>query len=132
MVALLLLCLVGVALAQTPLPCTTPPQWEASLFDNNEERQFGLEGRLSYDSIYHRERIIDEVDEATEEEFFDNIALFDLKVEYIYNFKARNCTRRPLTRPWRDLGVRGNDTSYGEAYVGSSAVSGAGMLVTIW
>ena len=132
MFAVLLLCLVGLTLAQLPPPCTTPPQWEASIYDSNEEQNFGLEGRLTYDATYHRERIIDEVEEGAEDDFYDNIALFDLKVEFIYNFKARNCTRRPITRPWRDLGVRGNDTSYGEAYIGSSAVPGAGLLITIW
>ena len=54
------------------------------------------------------------------------------KVEFIYNFRARNCTRREITRPWRDFGIRANDTSYGEAYIGTSALPGAGILVTIW
>lgn len=132
MFAVLLACLVAVTLAQVPPPCTTPPQWEANVFDSNEERHFGLEGRLTYDATYRRERIIDEVEAGTEDEYFDNIALFDLQVEFIYNFKARNCTRRQITRPWRDFGVRANDTSYGEAYIGSSAVPGAGILITIW
>jgi hypothetical protein len=88
MFAVLVFCLIGTAVAQRPVPCTTPPQWEASIYDTNEQQRFGLEGRLTYDAIYHRERIIDEVQEGTEDEYFDNIALFDLKVEFSYNFKT--------------------------------------------
>ncbi len=132
MFAILLLCLVGLTLAQQPVPCTSPPQWEARLFDTNEEQNLVVVGRLSYDATYHRERIIDEVEEGTLVDNYDTVALFDLKVEFIYNFRARNCTRREITRPWRDFGIRANDTSYGEAYIGSSAVPGANVLVTIW
>ena len=132
MLAILLLGLVAVTLAQQPVPCTSPPQWEARLFDSNEEEDFTVVGRLSYDSTYHRERLIDEVEDGTKVDNYDSIALYDLGVEYVYNFRLRNCTRQPLTRPWRDFGVRPNATSYGEAYIGSSAVPGAGMLVTIW
>jgi hypothetical protein len=132
MFAVLVLCLVGIALAQKPQPCSAPPQWEARIFDINEEQKFAVEGKLSYDAVYHRERLVDEVDEGTQEDFYDTVSLFDSKVEYVYNFKARNCTRREIMRPWRDFGIRPDARSYGEAYVGSSAFPGAGVLVTIW
>jgi hypothetical protein len=128
----LFLCLVGIAVAQRPVPCTTPQQWEARVFDFDEKEQFRMEGRLSYDAVYHRERLADEVDEPGQRDFYETLALFDSQIEFIYNFRARNCTRRPITRPWRDFGIRANDTSYGEAYIGSSVFPGAGILVTIW
>lgn len=132
MYAALVLCLIGMAVAQQPTPCTSPPQWEARIFDTNEEQNLVIVGRFSYDSIYHRERLIDEIEEGTTVDNYDTVSLFDLQVEYAYNFRARNCTRRPITRAWRDFGIRPTDTSYGEAYVGSSSVPGAGMLVTLW
>jgi hypothetical protein len=132
MYAALLLCLIGMAVAQRPVPCVTPPQWEGRIFDSNEQQKLGIQGRLSYDSVYHRERLIEEVEDGTLVDNYDTVALFDLKVEFVYNFRARNCTRREITRPWRDFGIRANDTSYGEAYIGSSAVPGANILVTIW
>ena len=132
MIAILLLCLVGIAVAQQPVPCTTPPQWEGRIYDTDVLRDWAIQGRLSYDATYHRERLIDEVEAGTQDDFYDTVALFDLQVEFSYNFRARNCTRRPITRPWRDFGIRANATSYGEAYVGSSAVPGAGILVTLW
>ncbi len=132
MLAVVLLCLVGIAVAQRPQPCITPPQWEARLFDTNEEQGWVVRGRLSYDAANHRERLIDDVEEGSQDDTYDTVALFDLQVEFIYNFRARNCTRRQLTRPWRDVGIRANDTSYGEAYIGASAVPGANVLVTIW
>jgi hypothetical protein len=132
MFAVLVFCLIGMVVAQQPVPCTSPPQWEASIFDTNEQQRIGLEGRLTYDAVYHRERIIEEVQEGTQDDHYDTISLFDLKVDFIYNFKTHNCTRREITRPWRDFGIRPTDTSYGEAYIGSSAIPGAGALVTIW
>ena len=132
MLPVLLLCLVAIAAAQVPVPCTSPPQWEARIFDSNEEQNFDLLGRLSYDSLYHRERLIDEEDDAGDQDQFDTVSLFDLQVEFVFNFHTRNCSRRALTRPWRDFGIRANATSYGEAYIGASAVPGAGILATIW
>ena len=132
MFAVLALCLVAIAAAQRPQPCITPPQWEARIFDSNEQQGFTVEGRLSYDATYRRERLVDEIDEGTTANYFDTVALFDLQTEFVYNFRFRNCSRRTITRPWRDFGIRANDTSYGEAYIGASAVPGGNILVTIW
>jgi len=132
MFAVLALCLISVAVAQRPHPCSTPPQWEGRIFDINEQQKFAVEGRLSYDATYRRERLVEEIEEGTQDDFYDTIALFDSRVEFVYNFKARNCTRREIQRPWRDFGIRPTDESYGEAYVGSSGAPGAGVLVTIW
>lgn len=132
MFSLVVLCLVGVALAQRPQPCTSPPQWEAQISDYNEEERFGLQGKLSYDSVYRRERLVEEVEEGTDREFYDRLALFQSQIEFVYNFKTRNCTRQPITRAWRDFGIQPDATSYGEAYIGSSVFPGTGLLVTIW
>lgn len=132
MFAVLVLCLIGMVVAQRPVPCTTPPQWEGRIFEVDEKQDFRLEGLFSYDATYRRERIADEIDEGDSRDFFDVLALFDSKVEFVYNFRARNCTRREITRAWRDFGIRANDTSFGEAYIGSSAFPGSGVLVTIW
>ncbi len=132
MFAALLLCLVGIVVAQRPIPCTSPPQWEGRVFDFNEQQRVVVRGRLSYDSLYQRERLAEEVDVGSQDDFFDVISLFESKVEFVFNYRARNCTRRPITRAWRDFGIRANDTSYGEAYIGSSIFPGTGLLVTIW
>jgi hypothetical protein len=51
MYTILLLCLVDIAAAQQPRPCTSPPQWEGRRFDSNEQRKATLRGRVSYDSV---------------------------------------------------------------------------------
>lgn len=129
---ILVLCLLGFVAAQQPTPCTTPPQWEASIFEVNEQRRVMARARLSYDATYHRERVIEEIDVGRQESFFDIIALFDSKLEFIYDLRNHNCTRRPLTRAWRDFGIRPNATSFGESYIGSSALPAANVLVTLW
>jgi hypothetical protein len=132
MFGVLLLCLIGLAVAQQPQPCITPTQWEGNFFDINEQRGVMVRGRLSYDALYHRERLVDEIDVGRNESFYDTISLFDAQIEYVYNFRFRNCTRRPLTRPWRNSGIPATDRSLGEAYVGTSSAPAAGILVTLW
>ncbi|CAF0959794.1 unnamed protein product [Rotaria magnacalcarata] len=130
--AILLLCVVGFVAAQQPQPCVTPQQWEANLFDYSEPNRFMVRGRLSYDATNHRERLLEEVEVGNDREYYDVIALFDLQTEFIYNYKAHNCSRQPLTRPWRDFGIRPDARSFGEAYIGTSALPGLGLLVTMW
>jgi len=132
MFIVLLLCLVGIAVAQQPVPCTSPPQWEGRIFDSNEKQNATLQGRISYDSVYHRTRVLETIQISGEEITFDIINLYEAKIEFIYDLKYQNCTRRAITEPWRDLGILPDDRSYGEAYIGSSALPGGGLLVTIW
>lgn len=132
MYTILVLCLLGFVAAQVPQPCVTPQQWEANVFETNEQQRVLVRARLSYDAVYHRERVIEEVDVGRQDTVYEIIALYESQIEYIYDFKARNCTRRPLTRPWRDFGIRPNARFVGEAYVGSSAVPAASILVTLW
>ena len=98
----------------------------------NENEKFSAEDKLSDVSVCHRERLVDEVDEGSQEAFYETIALFNSKIEFIFNFKTRTCARRELTRPWRDFGIRPTDRSYGEAYIGSAVTPDTGVLVTIW
>lgn len=46
--------------------------------------------------------------------------------------KTKECTKQAITRPWIDVGVPANATNLGESYIGSSAVPGGNLLVTIW
>jgi hypothetical protein len=132
MYAILALCLVAFAAAQQPVPCVTPPQWEANFFELNEQQRTMVRGRLTYDSVYHRERVVEEVDVGPQVTRNEILALFDSQIQYTFDFRTRTCTRAPITRAWRNFGIRPNATSFGEAYVGSSALPSAGILVTIW
>ncbi len=132
MYAILALYLLGLVAAQTPIPCTTPQQWEANIFEINEQQRVRVRARLSYDAVNRRERALEEADVGQQDNSYEIIALFNSQIEYVYDFKARNCTRRPLTRPWRDFGIRPDARSLGEAYVGTSALPSAGVLATLW
>jgi hypothetical protein len=132
MLAIFALCLVGVIVGQQPRPCQTPPQWEAFIFDTNDQEKSTIRGRLSYDATNHRERILEDVVIGSQNTSYDRIALFDVKVEYIYDFNTQNCTRRALTRPWRDFGIRPDAKSYGQAYVGTGIIPDLGFLVSLW
>lgn len=123
---------VSVVYSQVPTPCVTPPQWEARYFAYDEARQDVIRALLTYDSIYKRERIIDEFTLNQQDDFYDSLYLHNQNIEYRYNFKTKQCTKQALTRPWRDIGIPVNATSLGESYIGSSAVPNANLLTTIW
>ena len=59
-----------------------------------------IRAHISYDSVYKRERIIEEFRLGQEDDYFDVIRLFNQKIEYVFNLKARNCTKRAITRDW--------------------------------
>ncbi len=61
MLSLGILCLIGAAAAQVPRPCTSPRQWEARVHSFNPNLDADLLGRLSYDSVYQRTRILQNV-----------------------------------------------------------------------
>lgn len=119
-------------LCQVPVPCSTPAQWEARFFSYDEFQHDTISARLSYDAIYKRERVIEEFQLGKEDDFYDVLYLYNQKVEYRYNLKTKECQKLPITREWRDYGIPANSTSLGESYIGSSAVPGANLLVTIW
>jgi hypothetical protein len=129
---LFIFCLVSLAIAQVPLPCSTPPQWEARIYSVNEQQKLIVSGKWSYDSVYRRVRILQDIHSADDESYFDILRLFESKIEFVLNVKTGNCTRQPLLRPWRDIGIQPGAINRGEAYLGSSAFPGAGLLVTIW
>ncbi|CAF2488201.1 unnamed protein product [Rotaria sp. Silwood2] len=132
MFTIFLLCLIGVAVAQQPTPCTSPSQWEGRIFDSNEKQKTTLRGRISYDSAYHRVRVVETIDASSQEMAFDVLTLYDAKIEFVYDLKSQQCTRREVTQPWRDFGILPDARSYGEAYIGSSALPETGLLITIW
>ncbi|CAF1036801.1 unnamed protein product [Rotaria sp. Silwood1] len=106
MFSIFLLSLIGVVVAQQPRPCASPSQWEALIIDHINDEKITVQGKLSYDSLYQRERFIEEV-VVGDDYYYETIALFQAQLE-------------PDAR------------SYGEAYIGSSASPSTGLLVTIW
>jgi hypothetical protein len=129
---LALLLSISAILAQKPVPCTSPLQWGARTFEYDEEKQFFLRGYISYDAIYKRTRTIDEWILQNDREAFDTLRIYNSNIEYVYDLRKRTCVSQPITRAWRDFGIPVNATSYGENYVGSSAVPNANLLTTAW
>lgn len=131
MLSIVLLFLVGLVVAQQPRPCTSPSQWEARVISHINNENITVQGKLSYDSVYQRERFIEQV-VVGDDYYYETIVLFQVRLEFVINLTARNCSRLPLTRPWRDFSIRPDAHSYGEAYIGSSASPSTGLLITMW
>ncbi|CAF0898910.1 unnamed protein product [Brachionus calyciflorus] len=117
---------------QKPVPCTSPPQWEARVFSYDPFQKDTIMARITYDAIYKRERIVEEVKLGDQDDFYDVLYLHNQQIEYRFNFKTKECTKQAITRPWRDFGIPANATSNGESYIGSSAVPNANVLLTLW
>lgn len=132
MFTIVLLCLVGIVAAQQPKPCASPSQWEGRIFDSNEKQRGTVRGRISYDAIYHRVRVIEEIEVGSQDFAYDVLTLVDAGLEFIYDLRAHKCSRVKITDPWRDYGILPDAKSYGEAYIGSSAFPDTGVLITIW
>ncbi|CAF5162703.1 unnamed protein product, partial [Rotaria magnacalcarata] len=56
MLPIVLLFLVGLVVAPQPRPCTSPSQWEARIISHINNENITVQGKLSYDSVYQRER----------------------------------------------------------------------------
>jgi len=87
-------------IAQRPTPCTTPPQWSARFMEYNRADGTFFQGKISYDSIYKRERTIEEVQLGKNQTFYDILRLYNSKVEYVLDIVAKTCITRSLTRDW--------------------------------
>lgn len=78
-------------------------------------------------------RRIEFFEEGQEKDAFDLLVLHKLNVEYVYNFKTKNCTKySPLRHEWRDFGIPKDAKYIGDAYIGSSGIPRAGLLTTFW
>ena len=98
---IILLCLtVSTVMAQVPTPCVSPPQWEARYFGYDENRNEVVRAKITYDSIYKRERVIDEFQLGAQDDFYDTLYLHNQNVQYRYNFKTKICVKEPNTRTW--------------------------------
>lgn len=129
---LFLLGLINLVAAQEPRPCFSPPQWESRIYTRYDAEKSSVAARLSYDSVYQRIRVLQDLTFSGVTNHLDIVRLFQAKLEFILDLKTNNCTRGPLERAWRDIGQLPDAQSLGEAYIGSSGVSGAGIRVTLW
>jgi len=132
MLAFFALCLIGLTVAQQPRPCITPSQWEARVHGYNNQQDMVVNGKISYDSVYHRVRIIEDIRFGNNDTLYDILELFQAKLLFVVDGNTGICSRYPITEMWRDFGIQPDARSLGEAYIGTSAIPGAGLLITIW
>jgi hypothetical protein len=85
-------------------------QWESRYFEYDRKTDFFSRGKIVYDAINQRERVIDEVVLGSDKEFYDVLYLHALQTEFRYSFKTRNCTAQKITRDWRDFRIPDNAT----------------------
>jgi hypothetical protein len=125
------LCLVVVS-AQRPSRCVSPPQWEGRLIEIDPSKRFERRANLSYDATNQRVRTIDEIEEGSERDFYDEISLFEKKIHYSVNLKTRQCNKTALDKEFRPVEVPLFANFTDEVYLGISGLIGAGVLENIF
>jgi len=116
-----------------PEPCYAPPQWNSKFSESNQKKNYYIRASsYSYDAIFQRERIIDEIYANDTKEAHDILYLHKQQLKYKLNLKTRECTIEPIARPWRDIHIPYNAQSLGQSYIGSGQLYGAGLLTNEW
>jgi hypothetical protein len=69
------------------------------------KKDFFSRGKIFYDAINQRERVIDEVILGSDKEFYDVLYLHSLQTEFRYSFKNKTCQVQKTTRDWRDFRI---------------------------
>ncbi|CAH1793273.1 unnamed protein product [Owenia fusiformis] len=129
---LFVLSLVAVAFGQGPQRCETPKQWEGEITMHDHTDGIETRAKLTYDGVGERTRWVDRVFLNGKTEFYDTLRLHRENVEYVVDLRTKKCERRPLTERFRVFEIPLGAKSMGEAYVGSSALLGSGVLVGLW
>jgi hypothetical protein len=78
MLSLFAFCLITVAVAQVPRPCTSPPQWEVRIHSSYEQQKLTASAKLSYDSVYQRVRILEDIQFGNDDDYYNIIRLFPM------------------------------------------------------
>ncbi|KAL4237795.1 Mammalian ependymin-related protein 1 [Mactra antiquata] len=129
---LAVICLAVYCAAQTPEPCQSPQQWEGRIFRSDRTKQEAMIGKVSYDETNKRVRIIEEVEQGTEKDYYDVLWLHNIQREYRFNLKTRKCNVTTLMRPFRPFGVPPFAKFVFEAEIGAAGVPGESLIAQTW
>lgn len=83
-----------------------------------------MRARLTYDAVFKRERVIDEVYTNSSKEHYDIIYLHQEQKQYKLNLKTRECSIENITRPWRNIAIPESAQSLGQSYIGTGQLPG--------
>ncbi|XP_060072811.1 mammalian ependymin-related protein 1-like [Ylistrum balloti] len=107
-VALVLCFAVSTVLAQAPVPCNSPPQWEGRELRVDYSQKYEEYRRIFYDETNKRTRTIAEVELNSTKEFYDVLDLYSTNQRYSINMRTRQCNVSVIDRPFRYRGVHPN------------------------
>ena len=86
----------------------------------------------SYDSVFKREKIVQETNVNGKLDAGEYIRLYSQNLEYFYNYNSKQCTKNTIKTTFREFGVPAGATYAGQAYYGASAVQGGSLLAQVW
>ncbi|XP_062502250.1 mammalian ependymin-related protein 1-like [Corticium candelabrum] len=123
---------LAIAAAQVPKACETPPVWHGIEVGKDYDSQFERRRTLHYDEPNERVHFIDYDKVNTTYETHIELFLHKQKEHYSVDLRTGQCTRSPLTEPFRPFSIPPTARFVGEFVLGSTAVAGAGAIVDVW
>ena len=94
-------------------------------------KSFKLEGLISYDAVYRRQRFVWKEKIGNQFQEIDRLFLEKQKVLYEFNVLTKKCSKIENFE-WKDYSVPLTSTFLGSSYIGSSAVPNANILTNAW
>ncbi|XP_033736126.1 mammalian ependymin-related protein 1-like [Pecten maximus] len=128
-VTLVFLSVVGAVFGQVPVPCSSPPQWQARERVAEFGKDFEEWHKVYYDGSSGRERNIAEIEDNSTREFFDILTLYNENKRYSINMKTKQCNVTAINRPFRHRGVPPNAEFTYTFTLGASGFSGQFITV---
>ena len=90
-----------------------------------------MEGFLSYDAVYRRQRFVWRQFSNGEVEEYDRLFLEKQKILYEFNIQKKQCTKTEGFN-WIDYSVPKDSKFVQSVYIGAAAVPGANILTNVW
>lgn len=135
MKVLLVIVFVAVAAvsAQRPQPCVSPRLFESRYYEVQLAKNITVRAKFSYDGVYKRERIVEQVDESQHrKDFYDILYLHQTRQMYVLNLKTKKCQRLPVNRPWIPAEIPPKAEFLAEEYIGDAGIPNEGLLIQTW
>ncbi|KAK3792910.1 hypothetical protein RRG08_033761 [Elysia crispata] len=131
MLALLCLALVAGTMAQVPVTCPGPKQFEGR-FRRYERDQGGrgmVKGFIGYDETQRRIRVIEEQREQKEDSAYEYLIIHEQNIEYRVDLHTRKCNITQPREPFRPIGVPPDSKFLYEGVIGAAGVAGETVTV---
>merc|ERR1712168_120252 len=129
MYLVLVLALAVGALAQVPVTCPGPKQFEGRFRRFDRERKYEVQGAIIYDGDLKKVREFEDESIAGNKQVLLKLKLYNENKEYVLDLKTRKCNVSAPHHGFHPYGVPPGSVFKADAIVGASGVTGESLTV---